>query len=244
MRTLAKTVAVCILLSVSLRAEAQMPGDGRIRVGARAEAAKIVKQVEPVYPGYAILGKVSGTVKLRVVIAGNGTVKEINYISGPPMLMYSAMDAVREWKYKQTLLDDEPIEVDTTVSLIYRLTGPGQGKVGIEQEPQEQEPHPEQGPRRIWIGGNVTALKPAKRVEPRYPKLPSDAPVREDVRLWLVIATDGSVKEVTAGSASGELARSAIDAVKQWKYQPPELDGEPVEIETTVDIFFMNDLPH
>ncbi len=246
MRMLAKNVAVWVLLlAQAANAGAQLTHEARIRVSARRQAAKVVKQVEPVYPGYAILGKVSGTVKLRMVVAGNGTVKELNYISGPPMLMYSALNAVRDWTYRTTLLNGEPIEVDTTVSLVYRLTGLGQGKVlaGIEQQPQEEQPDAEQQPGRIRVGGNVTALKLIKRVEPQYPKLANEAPIREEVQLDTVIATDGSVKEVRGGSEPGDFARSAIDAVKQWKYQPPELEGKPVEIETTVTILFMNDLP-
>lgn len=238
-------MVVCALwLGVVLLLGAQRPDDPRIRVAPKVQAAKLVKQIEPIYPGTAILGKVSGTVTLHLLIAGDGGVKQLNYTSGPPMLMYSAMNAVRECKYRRTMLDGEPIDVDTSVSLVYLFTGPGQGKVlaGIEQQPQET-PTSNQGPQRIRVYGNPTILKMVKHVDPKYPEAVKKAAIREEVLLNIIIATDGNVRQATCVSGPQDLAQSAIDAVKQWKYQPPELDGKLVEIESIVSILFMNDLP-
>jgi protein TonB len=95
----------------------------RIRVGGNVQAAKMVRQVQPIYPQIAKTAHVQGTVILHAVIAKDGSVSELQYISGPPLLMKSAMDAVREWKYQPTLLNGEPVEVDTTISVIFTLGG-------------------------------------------------------------------------------------------------------------------------
>jgi len=77
----------------------------------------------PVYPAVAKQAHISGTVVLHCMIGKDGSVQALEYISGPPLLMKSAMDAVRQWTYKPTLLNGEPVEVDTTVSVIFTLGG-------------------------------------------------------------------------------------------------------------------------
>ncbi len=99
------------------------PTQSRIRVGGNVQAAKMVRQVQPIYPQIAKTAHVSGTIILHAVISKDGSVQELTYISGPPLLMKAAMDAVREWRYQPTLLNGEPVEVDTTISVIFTLGG-------------------------------------------------------------------------------------------------------------------------
>jgi TonB family protein len=93
----------------------------RLRVGGNIAAKMIEHQVNPQYPDEAKKNHVEGTVVLRCVIATDGTVLQVEYISGPPSLMHSAMDAVRQWKYKRTMLGGKPVEVETTVAVVYSL---------------------------------------------------------------------------------------------------------------------------
>src|SRR5580693_2594041 len=95
----------------------------RIRVGGNVAAAKLVRQVTPLYPPIAKTAHISGTVILHAVIAKDGSIQELTYISGPPLLMKNAMDAVRQWRYSPTLLNGEPVEVDTTISVVFTLGG-------------------------------------------------------------------------------------------------------------------------
>ncbi|MFZ0636649.1 MAG: energy transducer TonB [Candidatus Acidiferrales bacterium] len=96
---------------------------GRIRVGGNVQAARMLRQVQPMYPQIAKTAHVQGTIILHAIIAKDGTVQELQYISGPPLLMKAAMDAVREWRYQPTQLNGEPVEVDTTISVIFTLGG-------------------------------------------------------------------------------------------------------------------------
>jgi TonB family protein len=96
----------------------------RIRVGGNVARAKLNKMVDPVYPSAAKAAGVSGTVILHAVISKDGTVQQVEVISGPPLLLESAMDAVKQWRYEPTLLNGQPVEVDTTISVAYRLGAP------------------------------------------------------------------------------------------------------------------------
>ena len=92
-------------------------------------------------------------------------------------------------------------------------------------------------PQRIRISGNVQAAKLLHRVVPSYPKEAKDARIQGTVRLQAVIGKAGEVLGLTLFmSPSPELARSAMEAVGQWKYQPTLLNGDPVEIQTVVDV--------
>jgi periplasmic protein TonB len=95
----------------------------RIRVGGNVQQANLIHQVMPVYPEIAKTAHIQGTVILHAIISKEGTVQELQYISGPPLLMRSAMDAVRQWRYRPTLLNGEPVQVDTTISVVFTLGG-------------------------------------------------------------------------------------------------------------------------
>ncbi len=94
-----------------------------IRVGGNVAQANLIRQVTPVYPAIAKTAHISGTVLLHAIIGKDGTVQDLQYVSGPPLLMRSAMDAVRQWRYKPTLLNGEPVDVDTTISVVFTLGG-------------------------------------------------------------------------------------------------------------------------
>jgi periplasmic protein TonB len=93
----------------------------RIRVGGDVEAASLLKQVTPEYPSIAKTAHVSGTVVLHAIISKDGSIESLQYVSGPALLMTSAMSAVKEWRYKPTMLNGTPVEVDTTVQVVFSL---------------------------------------------------------------------------------------------------------------------------
>jgi protein TonB len=92
-----------------------------IPVGGSVEAASLIHRVVPQYPEIARLTHVSGTIVLRAIIGKDGTVQELSYVSGPALLIKPAMDAVRQWSYRPTLLNGEPVEVQTTIDVVFTL---------------------------------------------------------------------------------------------------------------------------
>jgi TonB family protein len=93
----------------------------RMRIGGRVASANLTHMVQPAYPQAAKDAHISGTVVLHCIIAKDGTMSQVEYVSGPPLLMKAAMDAVRQWTYKPTTLNGEAVEVDTVVSVVFQL---------------------------------------------------------------------------------------------------------------------------
>jgi protein TonB len=93
----------------------------RIKVGGNVTTSKLIERVQPVYPPLARQTRIQGTVRLHVILGKDGLVKQLEVISGHPLLVQSALDAVKKWRYAPTLLNGEPVEVDTTVDVIYAL---------------------------------------------------------------------------------------------------------------------------
>jgi protein TonB len=86
-------------------------------------AGTILEKTQPVYPPIARAAHVSGAVVLHAIIDKNGNIKNLQAISGPEMLRGAALDAVQHWKYKPYLLNNEPTEVDTTITVNFNFGG-------------------------------------------------------------------------------------------------------------------------
>jgi periplasmic protein TonB len=97
------------------------PTQSRIKQGGAVTAASLINRVQPVYPPLARQTRVSGTVRLHAIISKDGTVQQLEVLQGHPLLVQAALDAVRQWRYRPTLLNGEPVEVDTTIDVIFSL---------------------------------------------------------------------------------------------------------------------------
>lgn len=93
----------------------------RIRVGSGVIAAQLIYQPKPAYPPLAIMAHVQGTVVLQAVLSTAGTVEDLKVISGHPLLVGAALDAVKTWRYQPTLLNGEPVEVLTEIDVNFKL---------------------------------------------------------------------------------------------------------------------------
>ena len=93
-------------------------------------------------------------------------------------------------------------------------------------------------PQRVRVSQGVSAGLLVRRVNPNYPPLARQARISGQVVLRAVISKDGSIENLTLVSGHPMLAPAAIDAVKQWKYRPYLLNGEPVEVDTEVLVNF------
>lgn len=97
------------------------PAKERIRVSASVIAAQLVRRVQPTYPTLAVQIRREGRVELHALISTDGSVESLEVISGDPMFIQSALTAVRDWRYQPTLLNGQPVEVDTHITVIYTL---------------------------------------------------------------------------------------------------------------------------
>lgn len=95
----------------------------RIKQGGNVTAASIVTQTRPVYPPLARQARIQGTVTLHAIIDKDGRVAQLEVVSGHPLLVQAALDAVKQWRYKPTLLNGDPVEVDTTIQVTFTMGG-------------------------------------------------------------------------------------------------------------------------
>lgn len=95
----------------------------RIRVGGRVQEARLKYMVKPVYPPLARQARIQGTVRLNAIIGTDGRVKDLTVVSGHPLLVPAALEAVKQWVYEPTLLNGEPVEVVTIIDVNFTLTG-------------------------------------------------------------------------------------------------------------------------
>ncbi len=95
----------------------------RIRVAARVAEANLIHDVPPQYPPEAGRARIEGTVVLMALIDKDGTVKDVRVESGLPLLAQAAIDAVKQWRYKPYLMDGEPVEVDSRITINFTLSG-------------------------------------------------------------------------------------------------------------------------
>jgi protein TonB len=93
----------------------------RVQLGGKVEDAKLISRVQPVYPAPAIQVRIQGDVILHAIIGKEGDVNELQVISGHPFLVKAALDAVRQWRYRPTLLNGLPVEVETTITVSFVL---------------------------------------------------------------------------------------------------------------------------
>jgi protein TonB len=86
------------------------------------EQAKLIFHPNPEYPPLAKMARIQGTVRLEAVISENGTIQDLKAVSGHPLLVKAAVDAVSRWRYQPTLLNGEPVQVVTEVDVNFTLS--------------------------------------------------------------------------------------------------------------------------
>ena len=206
-------------------------------------APPVVNRVDPVYPPLAQQARIQGTVQLQVTIDTNGRVDRLTVLRGHPLLVSSALEAVRQWSYAPGNAGTFETSVDF---MLPPGTPPspgmaGMGKNGPPAGVSTQYTSTMPGtPTVIRIGSNVMAAKLVNRVEPVYPADAKSAGIEDSVLLEIQIAHDGHVESVDPKEGNPVLAAAAVDAVKQWTYAPTLLNGNPVKVITTVTVAFPN----
>jgi TonB family protein len=212
----------------------------------------LLRKVAPVYPPLARQARIQGTVVLSIVISKEGEVRNTKLVSGHPMLAPAAIDAVKQWRYKPYISDDKPVEVETVVRVGFKMPDepPVRGVVG--DMPGGFPPELAQvghvrvcesalvnaTPRRIRVSqGAMQSLVIAKPA-PDYPTDARSQHVEGTVLLDVEIGKDGSVCDVALISGHPLLAPAAADGVRQWKYRSYLLNGQPIEVETKVQVNF------
>ena len=125
--------ALWVPIALALAAAVPVWGAEPVYVPPAVQARKLVHRVEPVLPMTAKAHHLSGLVTMRVQIAADGTVSTVQVISGHTLLTGAAINAVKRWRYRETLLGPNPVEVVTTVDVwVGPSVGPAKPPRGVE----------------------------------------------------------------------------------------------------------------
>ena len=215
---------------------------GPVRVSSGTMAGMAISQIQPIYPADAKATHVQGVVVLHAIISKTGTVENLQVISGPPPLIVSSIDAVRQWKYKPYLLNGEPTEVETTININYTFE---------DSEPQGQNAPVEfRGPSEYdgvpvrKIGGGVSVPMVIYQVAPEFTAEARDEAKKGRftggiVLVHLIVDAKGVPQnvQVLRGIGMG-LDEKAVEAVKQYRFKPATEGGEPVPVELNIEVNF------
>jgi protein TonB len=111
------------LFGASNKPKVQAAVPKKVNISAGVAVGMLLQKTTPIYPPIAKAARVSGTVVLQATISKTGLIENLRVISGPAMLQQAALDAVKTWRYRPYLLNNEPVEVETTVNVIFTLGG-------------------------------------------------------------------------------------------------------------------------
>jgi TonB family protein len=238
---------------LNLRREATLSANGAAAAPKPVDlpqAPQILSKVDPLYPPEALQLKIQGDVRLMVTIGTDGRVMNLSISTGHPLMIRSTLDSVKQWQFASALQNGIPVVARFPLIVPYRLDGgnaplaPPAPPPGAGEMPRMagQEPKPPI-PSRIRVGGNVQRSQLVHQVDAVYPEAartagPDGGPLEGTVKLAVVIGKDGKVQSVTPTEGHPLLAAAAQEAVQQWTYKPTRLNGDPVEVATTVDVNF------
>jgi len=236
-----------LLITLTSLAASQVPGyAAHVRVGQSVMTDQIAKKVAPIYPPVARQARIQGAVILKVVISKTGDVESVQLVSGHPMLAPAAIEAVKQWKYMPYLLNGDPVGVETSVTVNFTLSdkpedsvsadATGGGFSGVIAPPQGNAAG--LVAQRMRVSQNVEQGLLVSRVNPKYPQEAKDQHIQGTVVLSVIVDKEGNVANIQLISGHPMFAPVAIDAVKQWKYKPYLLNGDPVEVATQVAVNF------
>lgn len=93
----------------------------KLRVSSGVAEGLLINKVEPPYPQMAKIAHVQGDVVLQALISKNGTIENLRAVSGHPILLQAAMDAVKQWRYRPYMLNGEAVEVETTITVRFHM---------------------------------------------------------------------------------------------------------------------------
>ena len=146
-------------------------------------------------------------------------------VSGRPILVPAAFDAVKQWRYRRYEVNGIPVRVETTVGVTF----------ADESEPRA-EPSATGSP--VSVTADDMRARLVYRAFPVYPPLARQARIQGRVILRIVINQMGEVRDTELVSGHPMLAPAAVEAVKKWRYIPYESDGKAAEVQTEVRVIF------
>jgi TonB family protein len=202
-----------------------------VRVSAGVMAGQVLSRVNPIYPPDVKAAHVEGAVVLHAIISKTGEVRDLNVVSGPAELRTSAIDAIQQWTYRPYLLNGEPTEVETTITVNYKLEDP------TDSPSPNDESASGIVPRKI--GGGVSAPVLIYSAVTEYTEQAKKDKVDGTVLVNFWVDEQGMTKHVHVRRGVGDgLDEKAVEAVNQYRFKPAMKGGKPVLVEMNSEVNF------
>ncbi len=202
-----------------------IPAEGPVRAVGEIKPPRLIKQVDPRYPEIARQARVEGVVILEAETDVYGRVQNAKILRSIPLLDQAAIDAVRQWIYAPLMIDNKPRGCIFTVTVRFTLDGGRPAPPSKEGEP-------------LKITGDVKGPKLIKQVDPVYPPVARQSQVEGTVILEVTTDIYGRVRDIKILRSIPLLDQAALDAVRQWVYEPPIINGKPISVTFTVTVTF------
>ena len=203
----------------------QAAEDKPVKATGDIKPPKIINMVQPVYPEEARKQGIEGVVILEATTDVDGKVKDVKVLRPVPALNQAALDAVKQWVYEPMIINGKPMPVVFTVTVRFTLDKEKKGvKGGVEGG--------------VKAAGDAEAPKLIKRVDPVYPEEARKQGIEGDIIIEATIDVNGKVKDAKVLRGVAALDQAAVDAVKQWVYEPKLVDGKPTAVKFTVTVRF------
>ncbi len=200
-----------------------------------------------------------GNVKITALIGEDGKVRVLQFESGSVRHFATALGMVKDWRYTPPLGNGKPVKVLTTINLNYTAyvqpqTPPAAGgvmggilgtaRMGGDPMSPGNSALRANPPKKILVSGAVIAGNILSKTAPVYPAVAKAARIQGIVVLQATISKAGLIEGLQVLSGPPLLQQAALDAVNTWKYKPYLLNGEPVQVGTTVNVVFsLGDYP-
>lgn len=204
------------------------------------------------YPEEAREKQLQGQVWVKFSVSESGDVTGVEVISGDPVLAQAAADAAKKWKFKPFIKNGKPIAVTTKIPFDFAFSSTVSDTREAEPVAQQnpapgQPPAPGEAangvhlatPQRVRVSQGVSTGLLLHKVNPIYPEEAKRAGIQGTVVLKAEISKEGRIADLQVISGPEELAAAAIGAVQQWRYKPYLLMGNPMVVETTIQVNFV-----
>ena len=226
------------LSSAAATGSSASPGDSTSLV--------IISAPKPVYPMGAAKEGVQGKVWIQLLISETGDVEKADIISGQPDLARAVQEAMKKWKFKPYIHNGKPVKVSTKMPFDFAF----QDKVTDVKAPPDSPASPASAagtsaggsgrdvPKKIRVSSGVANGLKVDDALPIYPPEARRSHLQGEVLLQATIGKDGLIHDLKVVKGDPILADAAKVAAKQWRYRPYLLEGQPIEVETTIKVVF------
>jgi TonB family protein len=219
---------------------------------------EILKTEKAIFPAEAAEKGIQARVLMRVTVSETGDVENVEVISGEPILVRPAVDAIKKWKFKPFIKNGVAIKVHTKVPLDFAFTDKVFDQDSFASKPATTDSSSAAGssaqlgadasggppstnanlPTRVRISQGVSQMFLIHQVAPVYPTVARSNHIEGTVLLRAEISKDGAIEDLQLISGPKELVQAAIGAVAQWRYRPYLLKGQPIAVETQIMVNF------